>query len=382
MSPHTVHQIEARLVQSTQSGVQRLSELDALRGIAALCVVVWHFFCLTYTLPGVWPFYWSVYWMFRGDGAVVLFFLLSGFVLSLPFHRAQKPAYLSFVIRRVCRIYLPYLAGIGLSILVITFAATSKIPQLSGWFNQSCGLPFNGLIALEHLFLTGNIHSNTYNNAIWSLIQEMRVSLLFPLLYWAVSRNRVITNLVICGALSGISELNTRFHFEDSNGYQTGYFFTFHIASLFIVGIMLAQYRETLVKWYRAIPVAAKILVLLFALVLYRISMELPVVFLRDYGSAAGGCAFIVYALGSDRISRVLRKPAFTFLGNISYAIYLNHLSVIFLLASLCYPGLPLWALLLAIITLTLLVAYPFWRYVERPAISLGKYLIMQRGSS
>jgi peptidoglycan/LPS O-acetylase OafA/YrhL len=301
---------------------------------------------------------------------------LSGFVLSLPFHRAQKPAYLNFVIRRVCRVYLPYLAGISLSILVITFAATSKIPQLSEWFNQSCGLPFNGRIALEHLFLTGNIHSNTYNNAIWSLIQEMRVSLLFPLLYWAVSRRHVITNLVICGVFSGISELNTRFHFENSHGYQTNYFYTFHVASLFIIGIMLAQHRETLVNRYRAMPVAAKSLVLLFALALYRISMESHLVFLRDYGSAAGGCVFIVYALGSGRISRRLRMPAFTFLGNVSYAIYLNHLTVIFILASLCYPALPLWLLFLAIIALTLLVAYPFWRYVERPSISLGKWLI------
>jgi peptidoglycan/LPS O-acetylase OafA/YrhL len=362
-------------VQNTQSGVQRLPELDALRGIAALSVVLWHFFCATCTLPGVWP----IYWISRGDGAVVLFFLLSGFVLSLPFLRVQKPSYLSFAIRRVCRIYLPYLAGIGLSIVVITFVAVSKKPQLSLFFNQSCGIPFNASIALEHLLLIGNIHSNTYNNAIWSLIQEMRVSLLFPLLFWAVTRNKVITNLVVCGVLSGISELNTRFNFEHSNGYQSGYIFTLHIASLFIIGIMVAQYRERLVALYRAIPVAAKVFVLSFALVLYRISMESPVIFLRDYGSAVGGVVFIVYALGSGRISTVLRKPVFTFLGNVSYAIYLNHLSVIYLLLSLCYPMLPVWPLLLAVIALTLLVSYPFWRYVERPAISLGKYLVVRR---
>jgi peptidoglycan/LPS O-acetylase OafA/YrhL len=359
-------------VQNTQSGVQRLSELDALRGIAALSVVLWHFFCATYTLPGVWP----IYWIARSDGAVVLFFLLSGFVLSLPFHRAQKPTYLTFAIRRICRIYLPYLAGIGLSILVVTFVAVSKIPQLSPWFNQTCGNPFNGRIALEHLFLIGNIHSNTYNNAIWSLIQEMRVSLLFPFLYRAVSGNKVVTNLIICGVLSGISEVNTRFHFETSNGYQDGYFFTLHIAALFIIGIMLAQHRETLVSWCRAIPVAAKIFVLLFALALYRISMESPIVFLRDYGSAAGGAVFIVFALGSGRISSLLRKPAFTFLGNVSYAIYLNHLSVVYFLFSLCFPALPLWPLLLALIALTLVVAYPFWSYIERPSISLGRYLV------
>jgi hypothetical protein len=44
--------------------------------------------------------------------------------------------------------------------------------------------------------------------------------------------------------------------------------------------------------------------------------MESPIVFLRDYGSALGGAVFIGLALGSDRVSKVLRKPLFTFLGN------------------------------------------------------------------
>jgi peptidoglycan/LPS O-acetylase OafA/YrhL len=206
-----------------------------------------------------------------------------------------------------------------------------------------------------------------------------RLSLLFPLLFWAVSRNKVITNLVICGVLSGISELNTQFHFEDGNGYQAGYFFTLHIASLFIIGIMLAQYRETLVRQYRKIPAAAKALGLLFALGLYRISMESPIVFLRDYGSAAGGAVFIVFALGSGRISTILRKPMFTFLGNISYAMYLNHLSVIYFLLSLCYPVLPLWPLCLAVVALTVLISFPFWRYIERPSISLGRHRVQKQ---
>ena len=89
---------------------------------------------------------------------------------------------------------------------------------------------------------------------------------------------------------------------------------------------------------------------------------------------------FIVFALGSGRISSLLRKPAFTFLGNVSYAIYLNHLSVVYFLFSLCFPALPLWPLLLALIALTLLVAYPFWRYIERPSISLGRYLVKRTG--
>lgn len=139
---------------------------------------------------------------------------------------------------------------------------------------------------------------------------------------------------------------------------------------------MLAQYRETLARRYRKIPAAAKVLVLVFALGLYRISMESPIVFLRDYGSAVGGAMFIVLALGSDRVSKVLRKPLFTFLGNISYAMYLNHISVMYFVLTLCHPVLSLWPLCLTVIAVTLLVSFPFWKYVELPAIALGRRLV------
>ena len=347
-----------------------------MRGMAALTVVLWHFFCSTYTLPGVG----IIYLVSRGDGAVVLFFILSGFVLSLPFQREQAPSYLTFVIRRICRIYLPYLAGIGLSILAITFVATSKIPQLSGWFNQTCGVPFNRQIALEHLCLIGNIHTNTYNNAIWSLVQEMRVSLVFPLLFWLVRRNKVITNLVLCGVLSGASALATRYQIETSNGYQTDYCFTLHVSSLFIIGILLAQYRESLSMHYRGISTAAKYAILFFALVLYRVSMESQAVLLRDYGAATGAAVFIVFALASGRISTLLRKPTFTFLGNISYAMYLNHLTILVLVMFLGYRFLSLWPLCLVIVASILAFSFPFWRWIERPSISLGRLLVRRIG--
>ena len=208
------------------------------------------------------------------------------------------------------------------------------------------------------------------------------MSLLFPLLFRAVRRNKVITNLVLCGVLSGISELNTRFGFETNNGYQAGYFFTLHIAALFIIGIMLAQYRETLARWYRKIPAAAKALVLLFALGLYRISMESPVVFLRDYDSLREAPCSSCSPWDRTGFPKFLRKPMFTFLGNVSYAMYLNHLSVIYFVLSLCWPVLPLWPLCLAVIATTLLVSFPFWRYIERPSISLGRHLVQSTGQA
>src|ERR1700743_3406757 len=71
------------------AGMKRLYALDALRGLAALSVVVWHWQHF-YALSGTWqtgwqrasqPFFWALQPLYdAGWAAVDLFFALSGFV--------------------------------------------------------------------------------------------------------------------------------------------------------------------------------------------------------------------------------------------------------------------------------------------------------------
>ena len=46
----------------------------------------------------------------------MLFFLLSGFVLSVPYLRGKGQAYPVYLIRRILRIYAPYLAALALAV--------------------------------------------------------------------------------------------------------------------------------------------------------------------------------------------------------------------------------------------------------------------------
>ncbi|MFI5289589.1 MAG: acyltransferase family protein, partial [Polyangia bacterium] len=102
---------------------ERYGGLDGLRGLAALSV----FFChVAAMMPPVWvpagvthsPLH--VFW--DGTAAVNLFFVLSGFVLALPFVGARRKdiPYAGFVIRRIFRIYPVYLVTVGLAILLRT----------------------------------------------------------------------------------------------------------------------------------------------------------------------------------------------------------------------------------------------------------------------
>ena len=54
-----------------------------------------------------------------GGTAVRFFFVLSGFVLVLPFLRHPHSPYFPYVVKRICRIYLPYLAAVALAVIAI-----------------------------------------------------------------------------------------------------------------------------------------------------------------------------------------------------------------------------------------------------------------------
>ena len=92
-------------------GDDRIRELDGLRGVAAAAVFLFHATNLApphsrigdvLTLPFIAAFYAST-------APVLLFFVLSGFVLGLPFFAHQAPpTYARFVIHRVFRIYPAY----------------------------------------------------------------------------------------------------------------------------------------------------------------------------------------------------------------------------------------------------------------------------------
>src|SRR5579871_5000823 len=92
----------------------RVVSLDALRGLAAATVVLHHSLV-------VYPQFWAAYLPNRilstpikvlartplhlawgGLEAVVVFFVLSGYVLSLPFLGQYPPRYLAFAAKRFC----------------------------------------------------------------------------------------------------------------------------------------------------------------------------------------------------------------------------------------------------------------------------------------
>ena len=93
-----------------------ISKLDAIRGFAAFYVFLTHFVLILKFIP------YPIKILFNfGQEAVIVFFLLSGFVIYLSVY--QKP-YLTFkyyFIRRFSRIYFPLLFSFAISIIIFYF---------------------------------------------------------------------------------------------------------------------------------------------------------------------------------------------------------------------------------------------------------------------
>jgi peptidoglycan/LPS O-acetylase OafA/YrhL len=94
-----------------------LRKLDYIRGFAAAYVILHHFlpqleFIPTLISKGFFAF---------GQEAVMLFFILSGFVIYVSVHNKPNLTFQDYFIKRFRRIYFPFLVAIVLSIAVYAF---------------------------------------------------------------------------------------------------------------------------------------------------------------------------------------------------------------------------------------------------------------------
>ncbi len=354
--------------------MKRYYELDSLRGLAALTVV----FCHCANIPcavmsgyfGKIIHYTPLGILIAGHEAVMLFFVLSGYVLVLPFIRGPVP-YPQFAVKRICRIYVPYFTSLVLSVIgCAIFYRSGGIPELGMWFNLTWTMPLTLVSLIQHFILIAGGIDAHYNTAMWSLSPEMRMSLIFPLVAAVACRFRFrsavlfvlfLQVMIFRGIIPQIGDL-TR---------------TLNYGTLFIVGALAAKYTPEITRLLGSLHLLARYLFLGIGLLLYTsnfwILKELP---FREliiiWAQCVGSLIFITCALAFGRVSAVLLWKPIHFLGKISYSLYLLHGTVLFALVHLLYGHIPMlliWAL--TVIVSIMLAALSYYT-VEKPSIALG----------
>lgn len=184
-------------LDSVPPGPQRqdcghIVELDSLRGVAALFVVFEHFMrgWVQSTPPHFVNYLPYLPFLTHGGAAVMMFFVLSGFVLTLPMLAAKGQSYPIYAVRRVCRIYLPYVAALSLALACCwRFHGLERYADAPVFRSLWHEAPTRSLVA-KHLAFLGRYDVYAYNPPTWSLVHEMRISLIFPLLCLVALRLR------------------------------------------------------------------------------------------------------------------------------------------------------------------------------------------------
>lgn len=365
----------------------RYDELDSLRGLAALAVFFGHIF-LIFNLS----FYAIVLFEFgpfrafiAGSEAVMLFFILSGFVLSLPFYSKRPFSYSTYAIKRICRIYVPYIFAILLAFVCKELFYDGRIASLSKWFNELWDTDVTLKEMVNHLLLVGDFSSNL-NVVVWSLVHEMRISFIFPFLMFFLIKIDTVKGIglaILCSIASVIFVFLT-----GSEYFGTELFVSVHYIALFIVGALLAKHRYYLINSYRTLTGNLKILIFFIGVILYVYAHPSFVlnIFIPDFHPfyrtvidswfvSAGACILIISALSSGKFSRLLNNKIINYLGKISYSLYLTHIAVLISSMYLLSGILPLWSICLIAIVLTLVISSVMYEIVEKNSIKLGRYL-------
>ncbi|WP_424768356.1 acyltransferase family protein [Paenibacillus sp. sgz302251] len=363
----------------------RYEELDSLRGLAALSVFFSHMLLIFKgSLFSTLLFeYGPLRFMVAGSEAVTLFFVLSGFVLSLPFYSNKKSNYITYAIKRFCRIYVPYIAAIMISLLFWNMFYSGKISSFSDWFNVNWSYPLNISSLINHLLLIKTFTSNL-NNVVWSLVHEMRISLIFPFIMFLLVRMNLKQTIgmgVLLSVLSLIYATVTNAPFIGTELYAT-----VHYTSIFILGALLAKYRYSITSKLLNIQTKFKICLLSFGFIFYLYahpSFILNIVFhgfnpyyrtvIDSWFTAFGASIIIVFSISSARFAHVLKNKAINYIGKISYSLYLTHLVVLFSCIHLLHGVIPTWAICLVVLVLTFVMSSSMYYLVERPSMKLGK---------
>jgi len=274
-----------------------------------------------------------------GKFGVQVFFVISGFVICYSLSRANYEirSYFTFILKRLARLDPPYLATIG---IILLLGSLSRIVPLgnNGEFHASF------LQVLLHLgYLNSFSHYLWLNDVFWTLGIEFQFYILIGLAYPVFfSRNLAVRILGIVG----LAVLHFTIHSQD---------YVFDFIFLFVLGIVVCQYKTGLIgKAHCAILLVLMTLVTLYA---------------NGIPSLLAGEFAVISILFLN-----FRNTIFTFLGNISYSLYLLHSPIgrralnVAMKITQAQSQASKVAVILFAVGVSIVAAYIFYLLVEKPA--------------
>jgi peptidoglycan/LPS O-acetylase OafA/YrhL len=325
-------------VATPQGG--KLVPLEGLRGIAAAVVVLYHL-VLGFTPKGVGVVphghgFWDVIVQFilgllNGGAAVAVFFVLSGFILSLPFAKDRR---ISRVLVALLKRW-PRLAALTTVACVFAWALIHLSGHdykaaagviASGWMATHGNAPLAGhhltwwgaiKEGLVSAFTTGDVH---FDSPLWTMRIELFGSfaiflaapVLFAIQSWPL-RLVLIGGVMVC--VGGV--------------YPVTYLSDFLIGT--ILAMLYAEDRMPIFSDWQAVVVGLVAIYLFSFTYEQKLLIHAPIKSILPPGDTshyvwdAGAVLMIAVLLGNPALRRVFSKTWAVWLGLLSFPIYLLH---------------------------------------------------------
>ncbi len=343
--------------------------LDGLRAIAALLVLFSHSPKLT-GMP-VDDIATSYFWRFclAGDMGVDLFFVLSGFLItSILVTNIRAPGALKvFWMRRVLRIFPLHYAYLAMIIVVAftthLFASGSVPTSAVGWLGFA--------LYLSNFVLLARGDSALEIIILWSLAVEEQFYAVWPLIVRRHSNRELARFAIVAIALAPLIRLGSAVFVPNTDAF---YVLPFCRMDSIFAGALVALERERIASVTRwAFWPAVATLVFLLQRKNYHEEQK-PIAWITLYYSvlALAWAIVLCRTLDVGRIGKLLlANPAMTYVGKISYALYLFHPLLGRIIRATLITRLPPLALLGTHLTASLAAASISWVLLERPILRL-----------
>jgi peptidoglycan/LPS O-acetylase OafA/YrhL len=382
------------LHSGTVQGSGRLSQLEGLRGLAAMMVVAWHF---------VWAFApWQlgsvaglptsgvvgspVAASINGPSAVALFFVLSGFVLPLGIFRSGR---IRTAVQAAAKRWLR-LAGLSLVAALCSYALFRlglfhyrETASLTGseWLGSyGGGDPGGALVpslmgALQEGLIGAFVHnSDAYDPVLWTMRHELLgsfVSIALVLVIWRIPQPTCGCILALCAVLAPLVDpwlipflVGTGLAFLVwRHGAKLGWGMT--VVSI-AAGFFLFGYLEP-TGAYAAIPVVQDSAGYRYDRILVHTLSALLI---------------MLGLIGNEKASRALRIGPLLLLGRLSFPIYLFHFPLLcslacglfFTLQRSAPYGVSLTLVALIYLPVVLIIGFLFARIDEAWAVWVNRF--------
>jgi peptidoglycan/LPS O-acetylase OafA/YrhL len=339
-------------------GRERLSGVDALRGAAAIAVLLYHFTLRPTPLVPL------------GFLGVEVFFSVSGFILAYAYEDALDGGMsaIAYAGQRWIRLYPVYALGLGFGFATYLLSAVLRGATNPAWSVAIALAKGVFLIPTMQRFVVGegayleSAPLYPFDNPSWSLLIEVACSAAF--LFWRPRGRALLATLTLLGLVFAVSAVRV----NGVGGFNQGTLLLGFPRGLFCFYGGLALYRLWRAGAFATLPrssLAAVALLGIGSLFKLTFASFLAVVFV-------GAPLLIVLATAEPRSAPV--KRAFQWLGDISYPLYLLHLPL-FALARLLatvwggWPAGEPWprAAALALAPVALILAHGVARLYDAP---------------